>query len=705
MIASREQPILQANTDSAADNEAVLALVLRRIRLRVEIRVAWLQYTWSKLTTKPADSGVSTGSAEIDGYLIGIDDSLLETAWVEQQDTLRMQRQELDETEHLLRREKVSRFFLLSTVFRFGQVEMDIIQSCICLVLEPSLAPVFAFVQDHSNRGYTTQTLISRLFGHPMREVLAAAAQLDIWAFLRETIIGSGEPNHIRLDPFVQQWLLEDSELDEVLRPVGQILTVFPPLRHWPVQKTLSAINRLILPGHGVSIRLFITGPEGSGRKSFAAVVCQALGLPVLAIDSNNVPEKQWQQVYLHAQRQGYLDRYALLWMGEAILERTWPPQINAFNLQVIVAETGSSLRPQPHFVDLQVAVPSIPTDEAPALWRALVPEAKHWSLEELQAFCRRQQATIGQISGAARKGVEDIASAVAFIKESTRRQLGQLAQPLTAEFTWDDLIIEPGLRRHLEDLAFEATDRPVFWEQPEARRLFPQGQGLMAMFTGPPGTGKTMAAQVLANHLHLDLYRVDLASIVSKYVGETSKNLDRILQRAKSQDLVLLFDEADALFGKRTEIKDAHDRFANTDTNYLLQAIEEYPGIVLLATNRKANIDAAFLRRFRYVLEFPKPDAGRRYLLWKGLVTQLISESAGSIPEQDIRRLAELLEVTGAQVKMAILSALFMARKDKAAVTTSHLLSGIERELVKEGRGLGRHITELFNHAGYDRN
>ena len=145
-----------------------------------------------------------------------------------------------------------------------------------------------------------------------------------------------------------------------------------------------------------------------------------------------------------------------------------------------------------------------------------------------------------------------------------------------------------------------------------------------MAMFSGSSGTGKTMTAQVIASSLQLDLFRIDLSSVISKYIGETSKHIDRILSQAQSMHAVLLFDEADTLFGKRTEIKDAHDRFANSDTNYLLQAIESYPGIAILATNKKSNIDGAFLRRLRFVFEFQKPDPVQRLELWKKLLKNL---------------------------------------------------------------------------------
>jgi SpoVK/Ycf46/Vps4 family AAA+-type ATPase len=285
-------------------------------------------------------------------------------------------------------------------------------------------------------------------------------------------------------------------------------------------------------------------------------------------------------------------------------------------------------------------------------------------------------------------------------IRDARRHQL-DLAQPLECTFTWDDLVLEDTLRMILEDFVFEAHDRTQFWEAPAARRLFPQGRGLVGLFSGPPGTGKTMAAQVIAASLGIDLFRIDLSAVVSKYVGETSQNLQRILSRAEHMDVVLLFDEADALFGKRTEIKDAHDRFANTDTNFLLQALESYGGISILATNKKTNMDQAFIRRIRYVVEFPKPDAEQRRRIWYNVVRELAGSDTLDDLAGDLALLAEAVEVTGAQIKYAVLAAVFVARREAQLLDLTHLLRGLDRELVKEGRMLSdRERARLFNHV-----
>jgi SpoVK/Ycf46/Vps4 family AAA+-type ATPase len=188
---------------------------------------------------------------------------------------------------------------------------------------------------------------------------------------------------------------------------------------------------------------------------------------------------------------------------------------------------------------------------------------------------------------------------------------------------------------------------------------------------------------------------------VVSKYIGETAKHLARIFARAAKMNAVLLFDEADALFSKRTEVKDSHDRYANTDTSYLLQLLEEHDGIVILATNKKQNIDPAFIRRIRYVFDFPRPEAGERGKIWSKLIGDLAGREALMRLEIAIGLLAGNVECSGAQIKNAVLAGMFACRRNWEPLSLVHLLRGVERELSKEGRALGAHERErLMRHA-----
>jgi hypothetical protein len=365
------------------------------------------------------------------------------------------------------------------------------------------------------------------------------------------------------------------------------------------------------------------------------------------------------------------------------------------FPLQFLIDESPRQV-PLPlgtidHLVEL--ASPSLKARHA--LWLRHAPWSATWPSPQRESLIAQHRVLPAELAQLARRGASGPDQASALLRESAREALAELAQHIECPFTRDDLVLTAPLHETLDDLLFEAHDRVAFWERPEALRLFPQGRGLLAMLCGPPGTGKTMSAQVIARALGVDLFRIDLAAVVSKWVGETARNIDRLLARAARLDIVLLFDEADALFGRRTEISDANDRFANTDTGYLLQAIESYRGVALLASNRKGDIDPAFMRRLRYVLDYPLPEASERSRMWHRLIEELAGSARAHELRCELERLAAAVEVSGAQIKYAVLSALFAARREAQPINATHLLRGLERELAKEGRPLGERVRE----------
>src|SRR5207247_6142077 len=213
--------------------------------------------------------------------------------------------------------------------------------------------------------------------------------------------------------------------------------------------------------------------------------------------------------------------------------------------------------------------------------------------------------------------------------------------------------------------------------------RKLPLGRGINALFSGPPGTGKTMAAQVIASEFQLDLYQIDLSQVVSKYIGETEKNLRKVFDEADASQAILFFDEADALFGKRSEVKDAHDRYANIEVGYLLQRMEEYEGIAILATNLRQNVDEAFVRRLRFIVEFPFPDEEHRRRIWE--VT--FPREAPLADDVDVAALARDLKLAGGNIKNIALAAAFGAATDGGGIGMSHLLRAARREYQKIGR------------------
>ena len=201
-------------------------------------------------------------------------------------------------------------------------------------------------------------------------------------------------------------------------------------------------------------------------------------------------------------------------------------------------------------------------------------------------------------------------------------------------------------------------------------------------LFAGPPGTGKTMSAQIIAAELGLDLYKIDLSTIISKYIGETEKNLERIFTEAESSNAILFFDEADALFGKRSEVRDSHDRYANVEISYLLQRMEAYNGVTILATNLRANLDEAFTRRLQFAVDFPFPEEADRLRIWQGLFPPQMPRA-----DLDLPLLARRYKLAGGNIRNIILSAAYLASANGGVVTMEHLLHGTRRELQKMGR------------------
>ncbi|MBK6878803.1 MAG: ATP-binding protein [Ignavibacteria bacterium] len=661
-------------------------------------RIAWLRKTWTTVTEN--SNGDFNTHTEIDGYLYDWDIPSLEKDWYEQDKDMRDISYSLQETEKALFDKTASRINLLARIFGLTRLETDILQACLAIGFEPNLGRVFAYLQDHSARGYVTESLVARLFGYGNCILLPAGSPLKKWGLIKETISLQGEPVRLECDPFIKNWILGMDEIDESLINFCEVQQVKQPLLNWPIQKLTEDIKRMLdgLPQN--KMRVFVEGAEGSGRKSFAAVICKQFGLPLLAINSDRIPDNRWPQVYMLAQRQAFLSNAAIVWHGENMPEHFWPTNIPSFNLQFVTGESDDSLTTNNSFLDLRVALPPVLFEERLALWQRHVPISIVWPKVEMENMVLRHETTVGQIVSIGKKMTPTIAEAYEALRADSGHRLGTLAQQMPGTFTFDDLVLPDYTRKGIEDFIFEATERVQFWEQPNAMRLFPYGRSLIGLFTGSPGTGKTMAAQVIAGALQLDLFRIDLSNVVSKYIGESSKNIERILARAKNMNVVLLFDEADSLFGKRTDIKDAHDRYANTDTNYLLQAIESYPGIVILSSNKKSNIDSGFTRRLRYVLEFSKPDATQRLLIWKKILGEMTDDNTLTKLEAELVKLSTLMEITGAQIKQAVLSALFMARREEVAINIAHLLAGLEREMAKEGRGLGKQVQQNFTNS-----
>ena len=268
-----------------------------------------------------------------------------------------------------------------------------------------------------------------------------------------------------------------------------------------------------------------------------------------------------------------------------------------------------------------------------------------------------------------------------------SNRKLAQLAQKIDPHYTWDDIVLPADQMAQLREIADQVRYRALVYDTWGFDAKLAMGKGINVLFAGPPGTGKTMAADVLAGDLGVDLYKIDLSVVVSKYIGETEKNLSRIFAEATTSNAILFFDEADALFGKRTQVRDAHDRYANVEISYLLQRMEEYDGLVILATNLRQNMDEAFVRRLHFMVEFPLPGAADRRRIW-----EQIWPSATPRDDLDLELLAERIEVAGGNIRNIALSSAFLAAADGGIVGHAPRRRRSPAGVPEDRQGVDRH-------------
>jgi len=377
---------------------------------------------------------------------------------------------------------------------------------------------------------------------------------------------------------------------------------------------------------------------------------------------------------------------------------RSWVRLLEHPALRVIWDLPANASGPLPVSKSVPVYTVDLPAPDYEArllLWTRALDGRKLTSANDVSTLAARYRLDGDQIFAAARGAAErarqrsPMESEITFedlaisARSASAARLGDLASQIVARRAWPDLVLPQDRIDQIHEMCDQFRYRHVVYGAWGFGHQSPRGQGLSALFAGPSGTGKTMAAEVIANDLALDLYKIDLSGVVSKYIGETEKNLDRIFDLARDSNAILLFDEADALFGKRSETKDAHDRYANIEISYLLQKVEEYDGVVILTSNLRQNLDDAFLRRLQFCIEFPFPDERSRHLIWE----RTIPEQLPLAEDVDLRFLAERFRLSGGSIRNALVNAAFLAARDGEAVAMRHLLWGIRREFQKLGK------------------
>ena len=307
-----------------------------------------------------------------------------------------------------------------------------------------------------------------------------------------------------------------------------------------------------------------------------------------------------------------------------------------------------------------------------------------------------------GERPGSAQPTLDDLFAAA---RGQSGHDLAALARKITPNYTWDDIVLPDDSKAQLRELCQRVAHGPRVLGEWGFERKLSLGKGVTALFAGPSGTGKTMAAEVIASELGLDLYKIDLSGVVSKYIGETEKNLERIFSAAEDANAILFFDEADALFGKRSEVRDSHDRYANVEISYLLQRMEQYGGIAILATNLRQNLDDSFVRRLAFTVHFPFPGEEDRLRIWRGIWPNVRPDVKLLAADVDVAFLAHQFKLSGGNIKNIALAAAFLAAAEpepdpangngSGKVAMKHLFHATQREYQKLGKTLSE--IELY--------
>jgi hypothetical protein len=568
----------------------------------------------------------------------------------------------------------------LGQLFGLSAFERETLLMCAGVEMDSRLAALVAEAQGHSQRSYVTFGLAMSALPDAHWSALAPSRPLRRFRLI-EVEPGYGlSAAPLRIDERILHYLagvnLLDGRLQSLLRPC--------PAPDWiaePHRKAAARAARAF--GSSPPPAVVMCGDDPDGQQDAAAHAARECGWRLFALDAGDLPPlgAELNQLVLLWEREAALLSAALLLCcpsGELSAAARYAAERLASPLFLSCGEPERLDRPS-----LRFDVMKPPPPEQKRLWRqALGPAAERMNgaLDDLAEQFRLSAKTIftnaalAPLEGA---GLWDACRALA------RTKLEDLAQRIVPTAGWEDLVLPEQQLETLRQLADQVRHRMQVYETWGFADKGRRGLGVSALFAGPSGTGKTLAAEVLARELDLDLYRIDVSRVVSKYIGESAKNMKQVFDAGEEGGVVLLFDEADALFGKRSEVKDSHDRYANIDVGYLLQRMETFQGLAILTTNLKSSLDRSFQRRLRFTVTFPFPDAAQREAIW-GRVFPAKTATEGLAP----KRLAQL-SMAGGNIRNIAMNGAFLAAADGRPVGMAHLLRAAQQEADKIDRPL----------------
>ncbi len=575
----------------------------------------------------------------------------------------------------------------LSELFGLSGFERQVLLLCAGVEMDSRLAAQCAEAQGHAQRPYATFGLAMATFPDPHWSALTPAHPLRRFRLL-EVETGHGLTSApLRIDERILHYLAGVNILDPRLESLLQSSSLprWIAAEHKATSDHAAAVVQAYEPDAPV---IHLCGDDPNGQEDVATLTAQTAGRQLFVARIEDFPGIGPD-----------LDQFTVLWQREALLlpaalliqcgsqGLSASARRLAERLQgIVIVASREPVRFNRAFLRFEVNKPQPP--EQKRLWQqALGPAAAGFNgmlddLSEQFRLSARMIFSTGALIASGKEPIrpEDLWNAC---RSLARPKLEDLAQRIVPSAGWDDLVLPELQKQTLRHLAAQVRQRMKVYETWGFSAKGRRGLGVSALFTGESGTGKTLAAEVVAHELGLDVYRVDLSAVVSKYIGETEKNLKQVFDAAEEGGVLLLFDEADALFGKRGEVKDSHDRYANIEVGYLLQRMETYQGLAILTTNLKSALDKAFQRRLRFTVHFPFPDAAQREAIWSR-----IFPAATPTQGLDPKKLAQL-NVPGGNIRNIALNAAFLAAQAGKPVDMAHLAEAAGLEAHKIERPL----------------
>lgn len=579
----------------------------------------------------------------------------------------------------------------LSELFGLSPFERDLLLLVAGVEMDAELGRVCATAlgQPQAPRPQATFGLALAALDQSHWSALAAMAPLRRWRLLEVDDSAGLVNGRLRIDERVLHYLAGVNYLDPRLQPL---------LSPVPAPQVMAATHRHLCQSALERLReqpspypvVLLSGDDVDGQTDVAAAVAARLQVQLYAVQGDDLPATPAET-----------DAFAVLWQREAALLgavllihcQDGAPSKAAMHLAERLSNplfiAGRDV-PSCKRATIRLAVNKPDGTEQKQLWQEVLGPATarmNGALDGVASqFSLSARAIVmagTELRGVAESGSQADRALWNACRSVSRSGLDDLAQRLDPVAGWKDLVLPEAQQRTLRQVAAHAKHRLRVYQQWGFAGKGMRGLGMSALFAGESGTGKTMAAEVLANELYLDLYRIDLSGVVSKYIGETERNLRRVFDAAETNGAMLLFDEADALFGKRSEVRDSHDRYANIEVSYLLQRMEAYRGLAILTTNMKAALDVAFSRRLSFVVQFPFPDQAQRELIWRRMFPE-----ATPVDALEYAKLARL-SMSGGNIRSIALNAAFLAADEGTAVGMRHLLQAAHTEAAKRDRPL----------------